>query len=197
MATIQATSRAGTGKGVARKLRMQGRLPGVVYGAGQPNLNLTFEKKEIMAIVAAMGSDLKTTPQTLEVDGTTKIAVLMRDLQRNPVTGWPEHLDFLRFDPNKRIEVRVPTHIIGEAEAPGVKMGGLLQHVTRDLLVHCLAGNIPHAFDVSVVGLTIGHSIHLSDLKLPAGVEVVGEPSMTIVTIVGKQAEETEGEESA
>lgn len=197
MATIQAVKRAGTGKGVARKLRVEGRLPAVVYGSGQPNLNLSLEKKEIMTLVAAMGSDLRTSPQTLVVDGKTKIAVLVRDMQRNPVTGWPEHLDFLRFDPTKKVEVHVPTHVLDEVESPGVKMGGLLQHVTRELVVHCLAGEIPHSLDVSVAGMEIGQSIHLRDLKLPKGVEVMGDPSLTIVTIVGKQAEESEGGEEA
>lgn len=194
MATIQAQNRAGTGKGVARKMRVEGNIPGVVYGGGHPNLSLSLQRKELMAIVASVGSDLKTTPQTLVVDGKTKITVLVRDMQRNPVSGLPEHIDFLRFDATKRIEVRVPIHLHGEAESPGVKMGGMLQHVTRELEVHCLAGNIPHAIDVSVAGLTIGHSIHLNDIKLPAGVEVMGEPGMTIVTIVGNQGGDADEE---
>ncbi|MBF0308931.1 MAG: 50S ribosomal protein L25/general stress protein Ctc [Magnetococcales bacterium] len=197
MATIQATVRSGTGKGVARKLRVVGKLPAVMYGAGQPVLNLTLEAKEWKSVFFKEGSGLRTHPQTLQIEGVGRVLALMRDFQVHPVTGVFEHVDFLRFDPNRRAEVMVPVVILDEAICPGVKRGGMVQVVAHELEVHCLAGQIPDQIEISVKDLDIGDSIHIQDVKLPEGAEVPSEDNFTIVAVVGVKSEESGEEESA
>ncbi|MBF0185738.1 MAG: 50S ribosomal protein L25/general stress protein Ctc [Magnetococcales bacterium] len=189
MAVINAKTRYGTGKGVARKLRREGRLPAVLYGAGQPNVNLSLQAKEWEDLLTREKSGLRTHPQELVLDGGSRTMVMMRGYQVHPLSGNAEHVDFVRFDPNQEIEIAIPVHLVGEEKCPGVKAGGVLQVIQRELEIACLAGNVPDFIEVSVASLDIGHSIHIQDVKLPEGVEVRGEEDMTIVTVVAVRAE--------
>ncbi|MEO5371671.1 MAG: 50S ribosomal protein L25/general stress protein Ctc [Magnetococcus sp. DMHC-1] len=192
MAQIKAYARIGTGKGVARKLRREGKVPAVLYGAGQENLNLALERKEWNMLMDAEGRALRTHPQNLVMEDGKRIAVLVRSSQRHPVTSQTEHVDFLRFDPNRRIDIMVPVVIKGDAESPGVKRGGMVQAIRRELHVQCRADHIPEWIEVSVANLDIGESIHIKDIHLPDGVEVHAEDNFTVAAVVGVQAEEVE-----
>jgi len=194
MATIMAQSRSGTGKGVARKLRREGRIPAVLYGAGRPNRNLSLHVREWMALVETERTSLRTARQNLVIDRTGRVAVLMRGFQVHPVTGNPIHVDFLRFDPNKMIDVSVPVRLLEEEESPGLKEGGVLQFARRELEVHCRAGDIPNVINLSVADLKIGDAIHIQDVSLPQGVEVLSDTNFTVVAVVGIKAEEVEEE---
>ncbi|WP_130469966.1 50S ribosomal protein L25/general stress protein Ctc [Candidatus Magnetaquicoccus inordinatus] len=189
MAVINARTRYGTGKGVARKLRREGALPAVLYGAGQANINLSLNAKEWEDLLAREKSGLRTHPQELVIDGSNRNMVMMRGYQVHPLSGLAEHVDFVRFDPNHEIEIAIPIHLVGEDKCPGVKAGGILQIIHRELDIACLAGNVPDYIEVSVAKLDIGHSIHIQDVKLPDGVEARGEEDMTIVTVVAVRAE--------
>ncbi|MBF0369277.1 MAG: 50S ribosomal protein L25/general stress protein Ctc [Magnetococcales bacterium] len=192
MALIQALSREGLGKEKARHLRKEGRLPAVLYGGDRDNRNLSLELKEWRSVLISEGTNLRTQRQNLVIDGKGRAAVLLRDMQVHPLTGNPIHVDFLRFDPNMQIEVNVPVILEGEEECPGVKIGGMVQQVRRELEVSCRAGDIPDEIRLSLVGMEIGDSIHIEDVELPKGVEVHTDVNFTIVAVVGVKAEEVE-----
>lgn len=194
MATINAQSREGTGKGVARKMRREGRIPSVLYGAGKENINLSLSSKEWMETVEKNGSSLRTQRQTLVLDGSSRQMVLLRGFHIHPVSGNPVHVDFMRFNPKQKVEVEVPVILVGEDECPGVKEGGIVQQIRRELEVQCLAGDIPENFEISVAGLEIGDSIHIEDVKMPEGVVVNTEVNFTIAMVGAPQAAEVESE---
>ncbi|MBF0142216.1 MAG: 50S ribosomal protein L25/general stress protein Ctc [Magnetococcales bacterium] len=198
MATIQARSREGAGKGVARKLRREGRVPAVIYGGGGGNANISLDRHEWVLLMFREGSQLRTRKQDLVLDGGRQEPVLLRGLQLHPVDGLPLHVDFLRFNVDMMIQVAVPVHVIDEADAPGLKSGGIVQVVRHELEVHCKAGDIPARIDVSIAGLQIGHSIHINDIPLPPGVQVDSEDNFAVLAMVGVKAEPVgEGEEGA
>ncbi|MBF0624875.1 MAG: 50S ribosomal protein L25/general stress protein Ctc [Magnetococcales bacterium] len=197
MAEINAEKRDGTGKGVARQLRRDGRLPAVLYGAGKENINLSLNAREWAALEAAQGAHLRTNPQTLILAGGARELVLLRGRQAHPVTSVTEHVDFLRFDPERRITIMIPVVIVGEDECPGIKRGGMVQTIFRELEIQCRAGSIPEQITVSVANLEIGSSIHVNDITLPPGVEVHSEDNLTLAAVVGMQAEKAEDVEGA
>lgn len=188
MANITAELRDGTGKGVARKLRVNGQFPGVIYGAGQPNQNIVLMQKEMVRVLQAEGDHLHVGRHELQLGGRKEV-VLVRDVQFHPVNGLPLHIDFLRYDPNKEVEVDVPVHVVGEGASAGIKRGGMAQLAVHSLPVRCKASAIPEVIEVSVAALDIGDAVHLKDLTLPAGVEVATEENFTVVAIVGVKAE--------
>lgn len=201
MANIVAEKRNGTGKGVARKLRVEGRIPAVVYGAGKENQNISLSTKELTRLMEEQGAHLFSHRHDLKV-GTrgAKEAVLIRDIHVHPVSGLPEHVDFLRIDPNKKIDLQVPLRVVDDESSPGVKRGGIVQLVTHFLDLRCKAGAIPEEVEISVGGMEIGDTIHLQDVKLPEGSEVVHtEENFAVVSIVGVKVEAAtteEGEEA-
>jgi large subunit ribosomal protein L25 len=192
MATINAQSREGTGKGVARKMRREGRVPAVLYGAGRENRNLSLSAKEWMEAVEKNGSSLRTQRQTLVIDEGARQMVLLRGFQIHPVSGNPIHVDFTRFNPKQKVEVDVPVIIIGNEESKGIKEGGIVNLVRRTLEVQCLAGDIPENFKISIADMNVGDSIHIEDVTMPTGVVVNSEANFTVVNIVAPQAEEVD-----
>ncbi len=198
MAVINAKTRDGAGKGVARKLRREGRVPAVLYGGGQPNINLSLDAKEWDDLLVKEKSKLRTHRQEMVIDGSNRSLVLMRGFQIHPLSGNAVHVDFTRFDPNQEIEISIPIHIVGEEKCPGVKAGGILQVVQRELEITCLAGKVPDSIEISVANLELGHSIHIEDIALPDGVEAHGEADATILTVVAIRSEAVdEGTETA
>ena len=195
MAIINAQTRDGAGKGVARKLRREGRIPAVLYGAGKPNINLSLDANEWNMLVAKEQTALRTFRQDMLINKTRRVPVLMRGFQTHPLSGNPMHVDFTRFDPTQKIELFVPVNVVGEEQCPGIKEGGILQVVRRELEVSCLAKDVPNAIEISVEGMEIGHSIHIDDIQLPPGVEVHREVNFTIITVVSVKAEAVAEEE--
>ncbi|MBF0108098.1 MAG: 50S ribosomal protein L25/general stress protein Ctc [Magnetococcales bacterium] len=194
MAIIKATKRDGTGKGVARQLRRDGRVPAVLYGGPKTksNINLSLELRELLKTLEIEGTNIRVKVIDLVIDGVGTEKSLMRGLQLHPVSGRPVHVDFMRFDAHQKIQVMVPIHVVDEDQSPGIRSGGILQLVQHEMEIHCQAGAIPEAIEVSIKGLEIGHSIHLRDIQLPAGTEVHGDQNMTIVTLIGVKAEQVE-----
>jgi large subunit ribosomal protein L25 len=194
MATIQAEKREGTGKGVARLMRREGRLPAVLYGGGRDNVNLSVSSKEWMDIVEKNGSSLRTQRQTLVIDKKAKQMVLLRGFQVHPLTGNPVHVDFMRFNPKQKVEVEVPIIILGEEECPGVKEGGMIEQIRRVIEVQCLAGDIPESFEISIATMEIGDTVHIEDIEMPKGVVVNTDANYTIVNIGAPTIEEVDPE---
>lgn len=179
--TIPASPRTDAGKGSARQARRDGLVPAVIYGNKEDPIMLTLERRFLVQRL--------TNPQffiqlvDVEIDGK-KHRVLPRDVQFHPVTDAPMHVDFLRFDPKRKIGAFVPVVFEGEDECPGLRKGGVLNIVRHEVEVLCTADDIPQEFVIDLTGLDVGDSIHASAVPLPADVEfVISDRDFTIATI--------------
>jgi large subunit ribosomal protein L25 len=184
MATVndmKATARPQGGKGAARAVRREGRVPGVIYGDNKPPVAISVDLIELRTRIYA--GRFLTTIYDIDVDGA-KHRVIPRDYQLDPVMDFPLHVDFLRLGEGARIRVNIPIHVVNAEQAPGVKRGGTVNLVQHTIEVRCPAEAIPSAIDVDISGLEISHSKHLADITLPPGVTVVGRQDITLVTIV-------------
>lgn len=184
MATVKelnATARTGTGKGAARAVRRDGRVPGVIYGDNQSPLPIALDHKELRLRILA--GRFLTTVHDINMDGK-KHRVIPRDYQLDPVKDTPIHVDFMRLGEGSLIRVNIPVHVVGADVSPGVKRGGAVNIVRHTIEVRCRPDAIPSAIDVDVSGLEINHSKHLDEIDLPEGVKVLGRANATLVTIV-------------
>ena len=184
MATVNelsATARPKAGKGAARAVRREGRVPGVIYGDSKEPIGISLDFKELRQRIYA--GHFLTTVFQVDVDGT-KHRVIPRDFQLDPVKDNPIHVDFLRLGEGAKVRVRVPIHVINADQAPGIKRGGTVNIVTHTISVLCLADAIPQGFDVDITGLEINYSKHLSDIQIPGNVKVLEHGDITLVTIV-------------
>lgn len=173
--------RENTGKGVARTLRRGGNIPAVMYGLGAPT-SLSINRKELVKIInAGVGGNTLITVN-FSGKGGERMAVL-RDYQVDPITSELMHADLLEVSMEKVIHVTIPVMMVG-GTPEGVKEGGILQSMAREIEVECLPGNIPEHIDVDASALGIGSSIHVGDLKLPEGVKARTEAETVIVTLV-------------
>jgi large subunit ribosomal protein L25 len=184
MATVNelsATARPKAGKGAARAVRREGRVPAVIYGDSKDPLGISLDFKELKLKIYA--GHFLTTVCNLDVDGV-KHRVIPRDFQLDPVMDNPMHVDFLRLGEGAQVRVRVPIRTINADQAPGIKRGGTVNLVTHTVAVQVPADNIPQAFEVDLAGLDINYSRHLSDIQLPPNVKVLEHGDITLVTIV-------------
>lgn len=185
---LKATARPRAGKGAARQVRREGKIPAVIYGDGQPPETVALDYNELWKHV--LKGHFTSTVIDLVVGGE-KRRVIPRDLQVDPIKDLPLHVDFLRIGKDGRIRVAVPVRFVNEAQSPGLKRGGVLNIVRHDIEVVCPYDRIPASFEVDLTGLQIGRSIHFSAIKLPEGVEsVIRNRDFTIATIAGAVKEE-------
>jgi len=180
-ATLSATVRAKGGKGAARAERRQGRVPGVIYGDKKAPVLISLDYKTLHQRIYA--GHFKSTVLTLEVGGE-KHRVIPRDYQLDPVKDTPVHVDFLRLGEGAEISVDIPVHVVGADVSPGVKAGGTVNLVVHSLTLLCKADNIPEAVDIDISELTIGSTIHVQDVKLPAGARPASKENATLLSIV-------------
>ena len=195
---IAAQRRERAGKGPARAARRAGRVPGVIYGSKKDPTMVTLDPRELDRELHA-GAFLATVYE-IQVE-KDKERVLPRDVQFDPVTDRPIHVDFLRVSAATSVTVQVPVNFLNEEESPGLKRGGLLNVVRHEIEMICRADAIPSAVEVDLTGLDIGDSIHISMISLPDGVApTITDRDFTVATIaaptVAQEAEEAEeGEE--
>jgi large subunit ribosomal protein L25 len=162
-------------------MRRAGRVPAVVYGAKQPPSMISVDPKDLMRALRA-GSFLATV-FNVDVDGKTE-RVLPRDVQFDPLTDRPLHVDFLRVSPTTTVTVDIPVAFRNEEASPGLKRGGLLNIVRHEIEAHCRADAIPHHIEVDLTGLDIGDSVHISMVTLPEGVRpTITDRDFTVATI--------------
>src|SRR5581483_1133393 len=182
---LEASSRDGSGKGAARKTRAQGLIPAVVYGKHlQAPLKIAVNAK---AVKAAVNTPKKlNTVIGLKV-GAASHTVLLKDYQQDPVSKELLHADFIDVKENEQVKVKVPVKLVGKAEGQG--QGGILTQMRRELEVWALPGSIPETIDVDVTPLKIGHSLHINDVKMPAGVTVKTQVNYTIAVVTVPEAE--------
>ncbi len=179
---INAATRKAQGTGASRRLRKANLVPGIVYGTGGASM---IELDHNTLYFALRNEAFHASVLTLNLDGK-KESVLLRDFQMHPFRQQVQHIDFQRIDANKKIHMKVPLHFLNADIAPGVKTGGgVISHVLNELEVSCLPADLPANISVDLGALDLGHSIHVSDIKLPKGVEMAGHhhPSDAVATV--------------
>ncbi|PKO93847.1 MAG: 50S ribosomal protein L25 [Betaproteobacteria bacterium HGW-Betaproteobacteria-1] len=168
---VQAKKRESKGTSASRRLRRAGTVPGIVYGGDKDAVSLEFDHKNLF--LEFRHEAFHASILTLDVEGK-KESVLLRDYQLHPVRNTIQHIDFQRVSATEKIHVKVPLHFVNEEIAPGVKLGGgLVTHILTEADISCLAKDLPEFIEVDLANLEAGHSIHLSEIKLPKGVEFV------------------------
>jgi large subunit ribosomal protein L25 len=173
MATIHeiaAERRTDQGKGASRRLRRAGKVPAVVYGAGSPAENIQFDHEKLA--IVARNEWFSSSILDLLVEGDRQ-KVLLRDVQKHPFKPQLMHLDFLRINEDRAIRVEVPIHFINQDKSPAAKMSGVvISHSLTEVEIACLPRDLPEHIELDLGNLELGDIIHLSDLKLPPGVEI-------------------------
>lgn len=190
---VEAGIRENTGKGVARKLRANGKVPAVVYGGDSQPKHIYIDKHDAYQLLHH-----ETTIIELKIENDKKSTpVIVRDYAVDPVTDEVLHIDFQRVKMDEEITAVVPVVLLNEDSCVGVKMGGIIQHGLREVEVECLPKDLPAHIEVDIQSLEIGDTIKVADLELPAGVKVAEDPEEIIVTIVPPAVyeEEVAGEE--
>lgn len=181
---LNAEVRSSRGSSTNRKLRNGGKIPAVCYGAGEAPIALTIDPADLQkALDPVKGNN---TLIHLNLDGKG-IPVMLKDVQRDALRGNATHVDFIRVRTDQPVRVTVPIVITGKAE--GVKNGGTLHQVYRTISLQCAPDKIPARIEVEVSGLGLGQSIHVSDLKLGAGIQAVPSPTTTICVVTAPKAE--------
>jgi len=200
------------GKGASRRLRLKGKVPAIIYGAGRPPRSLMFDQNKVLRQLE--NESFYSSVLNIKVRDKSQAAIL-KDLQRHPAKNMIMHMDFQRIVDDVEIKMNVPLHFIGEEIAPGVKDGGgSVSHLMNDVEVFCLPKFLPEYIEVDVSELELDAMLHLSDIKLPEGVEILGlvqgeendrgivsihvikaAPIEEDVVVEGEEGEAVEGEE--
>ena len=191
-ASLSAEARTETGKGVARKLRAAGRVPAVVYGHAREAQALSLQTRELEKLLSSISTG--STVVELSLGGATT-KTLIREVQRHPFKKQILHVDFQELVAGEKVTVEIPLVFVGVPE--GVRLSGaLLEQILHSIEVLVDPANIPNHIDVDVTNLAMGHSLHVNELSLPAGLEVLTEQDATVCAVVAPRAvvEETPAE---
>lgn len=189
-----AETRTASGKGAARQLRRENKVPAVIYGAGKDPVKVAVTGHSLLMSMKVGG--FFSHAQEIEVDGKVE-KVLPRDVQREPVMDKIEHVDFLRFDPNRTLKMMIPVRVTGAEQSQGVKIGGVVSLVRNEIEMLCRADAIPEFLEISVADMNVGESGHFSAIELPEGVEpTISDRDFTVVTILtSRTSRMADGEE--
>ena len=196
---FKATKRDAQGTGASRRLRRAGHVPGIIYGGADDVSVITMDHNEIYHLLRKEA--FHASVLSIDVDGTKQAAVL-RDVQWHPFKQQVLHLDFQRVAAGEKMHLKVPLHFVGDDVSPAVKLGGcMISHVVNEVDVQCLPKDLPEFIQVDLSTLEVGQSVHVSQIALPAGVELVqhgeGDPVVATALIVKGAATEAEGEGEA
>jgi large subunit ribosomal protein L25 len=189
---LTATSRKVEGKGASRRLRLAGKVPGIVYGAGQAPQAIEVLHNDVL--LGSRFESFYSSVIDLTVDGKVQ-KVLIKDWQKHPFKQLMLHMDFLRVNENEAVKVAVPVHFLNQEKSPAGKTAGLvISHNLTEVTVSCLPKDLPEFIELDLAKLAAGDIVHLSDLKLPAGVEIpelgLGkEHDVAVVTVASIQEE--------
>ncbi len=194
---VEARERAG--KGAARATRRAGRVPAVIYGNKQEPVLISLEPIGLDRHLR--GAGFYSSVYEIEIGGD-KHRVLARDVQLDPVSDRPLHVDFMRFSKKTRLVMEIPVNFINEEECPGIRQGGVLNVVRHAVEMRCSPESIPESIEVDLTGLEVGDTIHISAITLPDDVELtITDRDFTVATIaaptINVEAEDEEGEEGA
>ncbi len=183
--SLQSEIRSGVGKGAARQLRREGKIPAVLYRAGT-SMAISLNPKDISGFLRSASGE--NTLITLHMEGGDPRVAILRELQRDPLTGRILHADLFEISMDEPIDVQVPVFIVGSVPV-GVKDGGLLQHYTRVLSVRCLPALIPDRIEVDASRLGIRQSIHAKDIPLKTGVSMITDGDRVVVTVTSAMSD--------
>ena len=186
--TLEVTLRNRMGKSGAREIRREGNVPAILYGKDTEPLALVINPAELKQALSTEARENTLLEMNVK-SGKEKIKKLslLREIQYDFLTGKPIHFDFQALDMNKKITVNVPVNIEGKAK--GVKEGGVLEEILREITVECLPNDIPNSYNIDVTELDIGDSIHVSSLDIAEEVDVLNELEDTIVTVLAPKME--------
>lgn len=177
--TLNASARAETGKGAARKLRQAGNIPAVIYGHGREPQSLTTNARETERLIKSIA--VSSTVIELVIDGKTS-RTLIREIQRHPFKRTILHIDFQELVAGETVAVKCPIVYVGTPE--GVRLeGGILDQIMHELSIEVDPANIPNHIDVDISGVKLGKSLHVADLKLPAGIKVLDDAGATVCVV--------------
>ncbi|GKU77094.1 50S ribosomal protein L25/general stress protein Ctc [Paenibacillus sp. L3-i20] len=189
---MKADQRSNQTKGDLRKLRLNGQIPGVVYGRGlESAANISIDEKQLTALLRSQPNAVLD----LDIPSVGKHSVMVANVQRDALNRQLIHVDFHQINMNEQVKAHVRIDAVGDST--GVREGGILQAILHELEVQCLPNSIPDAITVDISTLGIGESLLVSDLTLPEGVEVKSEPQLVVVTILAPQKELSEEEKAA
>jgi large subunit ribosomal protein L25 len=189
---LVAEFRDGQGKGASRRLRHDGKVPAILYGGHLAARSLALNHQKLLIMLD--NERFYSTILNLKVGDETQAAIL-KDVQRHPFKNAIVHVDFQRVEENEKIRISIPLHFTGAAVSPGVKaQGGIVSHMRTEVEVSCLPKDLPEFVEVDISGLSLNESIHLSQLKIPAGVVLVelAKEDAAVVAIHSPRAEEPE-----
>jgi large subunit ribosomal protein L25 len=185
---LEVEARNVTGSTACRRMRREGRIPGNVYGLDRPPFKVGIDPKRIDELLRLSSGVNTIFRLTLKGQSETRDAMI-KELQRDPVTGLPVHVDFIRVDPTKKIQVRVPVRLVGAPE--GVRNeGGILDFINRFVEVECLPMQIPEQLEVDVTDLHINQHVSVGDLRLTAGIEVLDDTAQILAAVSAPRVEE-------
>ncbi len=188
--TLEVSRREETGKGVAKKLRVEGKIPAVVYGGHREPVAITVDRKSISELVQKSEHGIRSI-FLLKMSGTDQQRhAMIKEVQINAISRKMTHIDFVRVIMDEVVRVTVPVHLNGTAE--GVKEGGILDWQVRDLHVECLPGSIPDSVEVDISGLGMHKYLRISDLTVPEGLKVLDDPERVVVGVTHARAEVVE-----
>ncbi len=192
---LTVTVRESSGKGVARQLRMAGKVPAVFYGTETENVRLEVATKSLNDILKVPGGRSSFFNLTFEGGKIKNKMAIIKELQIDPVSDQLIHADFFELSMDKKMTATVPVRLTGKAK--GVELGGSLQPIRRELEVSCLPKDLPDVIEIDVTDLDLGQSIHVDEVKLPAGVEAPHDVNFTIVVLLAPKGAAEEEEETA
>lgn len=183
---LSAQPRPARGKGPAGRLRREGSVPAILYGAGvEGSIALALSGKELEKVLhTAAGGNVLVN---LSLEGDKTRMVMFKEVSRHPLKGSLQHVDFVEIRMDHKIAVDVPVHLTGKAE--GLAFGGIVQQEHRTVRVECFPNKIPDSIDLDITKLGVGQSLHVSDIQVAEGIEFVDAPETTIVSIVSPTAE--------
>lgn len=190
---LKAAPRARTGSGLLKQMRREGWLPSVIYGRGTENMNLKVDAKTFAEVIAHSSSE--NIVVNLEIEGEGTRLAFLQAIQHNPLTGAALHADFLAIDGKTEITAHIPAHLVGEA--PGIKAGGVVEQYIHALEITCLPDQLPETIDIDISTLQLGDSLHIGDVKYPAGVRPTQPAEVVIIHIGRAGSGATEAEASS
>jgi large subunit ribosomal protein L25 len=190
--SLEVVRREATGKGVATKLRLQGKIPAVVYGAHRDPVAITVDRKAVSELIQKSEHGIRSI-FLLKMSGTDQQRhAMIKDVQIDPLSRKMTHIDFVRVLMDEVVRVTIPVHLNGTATAEGIKAGGILDWQVRDLHVECLPNAIPDSIEVDMSNVGMHQYIHISDLKLPEGVKVLDDAERVVAGVTHARAEVVE-----
>lgn len=199
--TIKVNTRGETGKGAARRKRVAGTIPAVIYGENKESVAITVNAKEFAALVHGSQGEHAIVHVSVEDKPELSGPSLIKDVQHHPVKSNIVHADFLRIKLDQTIQTLVPVNVVGHCV--GIVEGGVPDQQIRELEIECLPMNVPDQIEVDITNLHVGDSLHVSDLVAPKGVTILTDPERPVIAIHAPRVsakdagEEVEGEEGA